>query len=341
MRALEKSKPGPGLWLVDVPVPEPGPGQVQFKVSGSSICGTDLHIYNWDPWAQGRIKPPLIIGHEACGEVTAVGAGVTSVQEGNFIAAESHFPCTHCRLCRTGNMHLCLDMHIFGFDAPGAFAEYAVIPEVCAWKVTDEIDRNYASLLEPLGNAVHVTLVEDVAGKSVAIYGCGPVGLFSTAIAKSCEASEIIAVEPNRVRQRLAKKAGATRVIDPTKETASDAILEETGGLGADVVLELSGNDRAIADSFHALRRAGRYCFFGFPKGEVTLDITNHIIFKGARIYGITGRKMFDTWMVMAGLLRAGLDIRPLVTHKVPFLKYKKAFELMESGECGKVMLRV
>lgn len=341
MRALEKSKPEPGLWLVDVPVPESKAGEVQFKVTGNSICGTDGHIYRWDAWAQNRIKPPLITGHEACGEVTAIGSGVTSIQVGDFVAAESHFPCTHCQLCRTGNMHLCQNVRILGVDVQGAFAEYAVIPEVCAWKVTDEIDRKYASLLEPLGNAVYVTLVEDVAGKSVAVYGCGPVGLFSTAIAKFCEASEIIAVEPNKTRQKLAKKAGATKVIDPAKEPASDAILEETDGLGADVVLELSGNEQAIADSLHALRSAGRYCFFGIPKGEVRLDITNHIIFKGARLYGITGRKMFTTWVMMSGLLRAGLNIKPLVTHKIPFLKYKKAFELMESKECGKVMLRV
>lgn len=341
MHALEKSKPEPGLWLIDAPVPKPSPGQVQFNVTGNSICGTDGHIYRWDSWAQSRIRPPLIVGHEACGEVTAVGPGVTSIQRGDFISAESHFPCTHCTLCRTGSMHLCRNVRLFGVDAPGGFAEYAVIPEVCAWKVTDEIDRKYASLLEPLGNAVHVTLVEDIAGKSVAVYGCGPVGLFSTAIARFCEASDIIAVEPNKTRQSLAKKAGATRVIDPAKETASEAILEETDGLGADVVLELSGNEKAIADSLHALRSAGRYCFFGIPKGEVTLDITNHIIFKGARLYGITGRKMFDTWVMMSGLLRAGLDIRQLVTHKIPFLKYRKAFELMESKECGKVMLIV
>ena len=341
MRALEKSKAEPGLSLVDRKIPKPGPKEIQIKVTGNSLCGTDLHIYRWDSWAKDRVKPPIIIGHEVCGEVTAIGTSASVVKVGDFVAAESHFPCTHCQLCRTGNMHLCQNMRIFGLDAPGGFAEYTVIPEICAWKVTDEIDWNYASLLEPLGNAVYVTLVEEIAGKSVAIYGCGPVGLFSTAVAKFSEAREIIVIEPNQMRRKLAKKAGATRVIDPAKESGSKAILEESGGLGVDVVLELSGNEQAITDSLQALRRAGRYCFFGIPEGKVTLDITNNIIFKGATIYGITGRKMFGTWKRMSELLRAGLNIKPLVTHTIPFLKYEKAFELMESKECGKVMLRV
>ena len=341
MRALEKSRQEKGLWLIDAPVPAPAKDEVQLRITGASICGTDLHIYNWDPWAQQRIRPPLIIGHEACGEVSALGKGVASHKVGDFVAVESHFPCRTCVQCSTGNMHLCQDMRIFGLDRNGAYADYTVVPALCARPVGDEIKHEYASLLEPLGNAVYVTLVEPVEGKSVAVYGCGPAGLFSVAVARFCGAREIFAVEPNATRQKLAKKAGATHVINPLKEKASDAIRAGTKGLGADIVLEMSGNEMAINDSLASLRRAGRYCFFGLPKGKVTLDISNGIIFKGARLYGITGRRMFETWETMADLLRKGLDITPLVTHSFRLEEFDRAFKVMETNDCGKVMLRV
>ncbi len=341
MRALEKSTPEKGLRLIDAPVPAPARDEVQLRITGASICGTDLHIYDWDSWAQERIQPPLIIGHEACGEVSAVGKGVTSRKVGDFVAVESHFPCGTCVPCRTGSRHLCQGMRIFGIDVNGAYADFTVVPALCARPVGDEIRHEYASLLEPLGNAVYVTLVEPVEDKAVAVYGCGPAGLFSVAVARFCGAREVFAVEPNATRRRLARKAGATHVIDPAKEKASDAIHAATKGLGADVVLEMSGNEMAINDSLAGLRRAGRYCFFGLPKGPVTVDIANGIIFRGARLYGITGRRMFETWETMAGLLRRGLDITPLVTHSFKLEEFDKAFKVMETNDCGKVMLRV
>ncbi len=341
MRALEKSKPEPGLEVVDAPVPEPGKSEVQLKVTGLSICGTDLHIYRWDPWAEDRIKPPLIIGHEACGEVSALGPGVKDVKIGDFVAVESHFPCLNCVPCTTHTMHLCQNMKIFGIDVPGAYADFTVVPSICARPVGDEIDRKYASLLEPLGNSVYVTLVEPVKDKTVAVYGCGPAGLFSIAVAKFSGAKKVYAVEPNKTRRKLAGKAGADQIIDPIQESASKLIHKDTDGLGVDVVLEVSGNELAIRDSLDALRRAGRYCFFGIPKSPVTLDITNDIIFKGARIYGITGRRMFETWDRMAQLLKDGLDIKPLVTHEFPLTDFEKAFAAMETNDCGKVMFRV
>ncbi|MBS3164774.1 L-threonine 3-dehydrogenase [Candidatus Woesearchaeota archaeon] len=340
MLALVKKEPVQGLELAEVPQPKPAKDDVVIKVCANSICGTDLHIYSWDTWASARLRLPRIVGHEVAGEIVSVGRAADAHRIGEFVAVESHFPDQTCAVCREGNMHLCHHMRIYGVDADGGFADYTAVPALCARPVPESLPADLASLLEPLGNAVYLTLVEPVQQRSVAVFGCGPVGLFSIAVAKQSGASLIIAAEPNAYRRKLAKKAGANIVIDTLKEDPVPRILRETDGLGADVSLEVSGKQPAIDAALRSLRRAGRLCFFGIPDSSVRIDLADGIIFKGARLYGITGRRMWETWETMTQLLDAGLDVQPLATHRFAFAEYDKAFALMNSGDCGKVLLR-
>ncbi len=339
MRALVKTKAAPGLELLDVPQPSAGPGQVVVRVLATSLCGTDNHIYRWDEWAQGRIHPPRIIGHELCGEVVETGPGVQAVAVGDYVAAESHITCAVCFQCRTGNAHVCKNYRILGIDEDGSYAEYVRLPERVLWKTSREIQPEFACLQEPLGNAVHAALVEDLTGQSVLITGCGPTGLFATAVARTAGAGVIIASDISDYRLGLAKQLGADHTINPTRDD-TDLITRITGGEGVDVALEMSGSPAAIHTCFKSVKNGGRVTLFGIPEAQVCFDMTNEIIFKGIRVYGVTGRRLFQTWYRLAGLFKAGLNIKPVVTHVLPLDKFAEGFDLVAKGQCGKVVLR-
>lgn len=341
MRAVVKAQAAPGVEIREVPVPEPGSGEVLVRVSAASVCGTDLHIFNWDPWAQGRIHPPLIPGHEFAGAVAAVGRGVTAVKEGDFVSAEMHVACGKCLQCRTGLAHVCQHVRILGVDANGAFASYAIIPESNIWKLSPAIPHDYASLLDPLGNAVHTVLAGPIAAKTVAITGCGAIGLFSIAVAKACGAARIYAIEVNAHRRSVATQMGADLALDPAADRVEEQILEATGGTGVDVLLEMSGHPKAMAQGFALLRTGGRASLLGIPSRPVELDFARDIIFKGATVQGINGRKMFETWFQMEALLAANkLHLEPVITHRLKLSEFAQAMQLLQSGEAIKVILK-
>lgn len=341
MQAVVKAHATPGVELREVPVPAPKAGEVLVRVHAASVCGTDLHIYNWDPWAQGRIHPPLIPGHEFAGAVAAVGAGVTTVKEGDLVSAEMHVACGKCLQCRTGLAHVCQHVRILGVDADGAFAGYAIIPETNIWKLSPAIPHDYASLLDPLGNAVHTVLAGPIAARTVAITGCGAIGLFSIAVAKACGAARVYALEVNAHRRQVATEMGADLSLDPESGDVAEQILDATGGTGVDVLLEMSGHPKAMALGFELLRTGGRASLLGIPSRPVELDFARDIIFKGATVQGINGRKMFETWFQMEALLAAGkLHLEPVITHRLKMAQFADAMKLLQSGEAIKVILK-
>jgi threonine 3-dehydrogenase len=340
MQAIVKLEPKPGAQLQEVTVPEVGRHEVLVQVRVASICGTDLHIYQWDRWSARRIHPPLIFGHEFCGVVEKVGAEVTTVRVGDFVSAEMHVACGRCYQCRTGQTHICQDVRIIGVDADGCFAQFVKIPEANVWKIDSAIPPDYAAVLDPLGNAVHAVLAGEVAGLSVAITGCGPIGLFSVAVAKVCGAGPIFATEIHPYRRRLAEKVGARAVIDPAVTDPVAFVLGETGGVGVDVALEMSGDPAAVRQAFQMLRRGGRIALLGIPAKPLELDLANDIIFKGAVVQGINGRRVFDTWYKMQALLKSGaLDLAPLITDRIPMADFEHGMELLLSGNASKVLM--
>ena len=340
MLAVVKPDPAPGAEIRQVKIPEIGLSDVLVKVDVASVCGTDLHIYNWDPWAQNRIHPPLIPGHEFCGHVAAVGKEVTTVKEGDFVSAEMHVACGKCLQCRTGEAHICQNVKIIGVDANGAFAEYVVIPESNIWKLDPSIPKEYASILDPLGNAVHTVLAGDIAAKTVAITGTGPIGLFSIAVARACGATQIFAIETNKYRRAIAQQMKADFVIDPTVEDPKQIVMDATEGIGVDVVLEMAGHPSAIRTGFDILRRGGRISLLGIPSRPISLDFADDIIFKGATIQGINGRKMYQTWYQMTALLKAGkLDLHPVITDRLAMKDFNKGMERLKTGEASKILL--
>jgi threonine 3-dehydrogenase len=338
MRALVKAAAGPGLELRDVPRPEAGPGEALVRVAATSLCGTDYHIYKWDQWAQGRIHPPRIIGHEVCGEVVAIGQGVSAVAVGDYVAAESHITCGLCFQCRTGQGHVCKNYRILGIDRDGSYAEYVALPERVLWKTERNIPPEQACLQEPLGNAVHAALAEDLTGHSVLITGCGPTGLFAAAVARTAGAALIIATDVSDYRLSLAKQLGVDHVINVSTDQP-DLINRLTDGEGVDAALEMSGHPSAIHTAFRCVKNGGRVTLFGIPDARISFDMTNEIIFKGIRVYGITGRKLFETWYRLAGLFKAGLNIKPVITHMLPLERFAEGFELVAQAQCGKVVL--
>ena len=342
MRALIKTAPQPGLTATSCPDPTPGPHDAVIRVKATSLCGTDAHIYNWDPWAHSRIHPPRIIGHEMCGEVVEVGSSVKLVRTGDYVAAESHLTCGTCFQCRTGQAHVCRNYRILGVDRDGSFAEYVVLPENVLWHTSQAIAPEYASIQEPLGNAVDAALVDDVTGHTVLITGCGPTGLFAAAVARTSGAATIIASDVSEYRLSLAKQVGADHVLNAKAETPASlatAIQDITAGEGVDASLEMSGDPSALHLAFNAVKNGGRVTLFGIPTGPITCDLANDIIFKGIRVHGITGRRLFSTWYRLAGLFKAGLNIKPIVTHTFAMSDFAKGFDLIRSGQCGKVVL--
>ena len=340
MLAIMKPEAKPGVEIRDVSVPQIGPTDVLVKVKVASICGTDLHIYNWDRWAQGRIHPPLIPGHEFCGEVVAFGNEVTSVKEGDFVSAEMHVACGKCLQCRTGEAHICQFVKIIGVDADGAFAEYVRIPESNIWKLDPAIPQEYASILDPLGNAVHTVLAGEIAAKTVAVTGCGPIGLFSIAVALAVGASTVFAIEVNQHRRKIATQMKADFVLDPSKDDVNKIIMEQTGGLGVDVVLEMAGHPTAIRTAFDIVRRGGRISLLGLTSKPIALNFSEDIIFKGLTIQGINGRRMYQTWYQMTALLKSGkLDLHPVITDRMSMTEFSKGMERLTSGEASKILL--
>ncbi len=342
MRALVKTTAAPGLTMTSWPDPTPGPGDAVVKVAATSLCGTDAHIYRWDDWAQRRIAPPRIIGHELCGHVVEVGRDVSLVKVGDYVAAESHLTCGRCFQCRTGQAHVCKSYKILGIDRDGSYAGYVALPEGLLWQTSPDLAPEFACLQEPLGNAVDAALAEDLPGQTVLITGCGPTGLFAAAVARVAGASLIIASDVSDYRLALAKQLGVDHTLNVRTDGAeamATVIRDLTGGDGVDAALEMSGDPAAMHQAFRAVKNGGRVTLFGIPTGPVCFDLPNEIIFKGIRVYGVTGRRLFQTWYRLAGLFKAGLNIRPVVTHIFPMQEFAQGFELIQSGQCGKVVL--
>jgi threonine 3-dehydrogenase len=340
MLAVVKPEAAPGADVRQVKIPSYGRTDVLVKVKVASICGTDLHIYEWDRWAQGRIHPPLVPGHEFCGEVVAYGDEVTSVKEGDFVSAEMHVACGKCLQCRIGEAHICQNVKIIGVDADGAFAEYVVIPESNIWKLDPGIPLEYASILDPLGNAVHTVLAGEIAGTSVAITGCGPIGLFAIAVARAVGAAQVFAIEVNEHRRKVARQMKADFTLDPSKDDVNKIVMEQTGGAGVDVVLEMAGHPSAIRTAFDIVRRGGRISLLGLTSKPVSLNFSEDIIFKGITIQGINGRRMYQTWYQMTALLKAGkLDLHPVITDRIAMKDFSKAMERLKTGEASKILV--
>jgi threonine 3-dehydrogenase len=340
MKAALKVEAAPGATVALVDIPTIGSRDVLVQVKAASICGTDIHIYEWDAWAQHRMTTPRIFGHEFAGEVVEVGDEVTQLVPGDFVAAETHITCGHCYQCQTGQAHVCRNVQILGVDRDGAFAEYIAIPEKVAWKTGKEIDHRVASIQEPFGNAVHATFAGEIAQKTVAVFGCGPIGLWAVGLSRISGASTIFAIEPNHKRLDIALEMGADYIINPRDVDPVQKILEVTDGLGVDVVLEMSGHPTAIRQGFRSLRNGGRVSLLGIPSNMVELDLADEIIFKGATVLGISGRRIFDTWYRTRRILEAGqLDLQRVITHTLPFEQIHDAMEIMKSGDCGKIVL--
>jgi threonine 3-dehydrogenase len=345
MRALRKTSKARGAELVEVPVPTPADDEVLVRVHAASICGTDLHIFDWNGWAQERIRSvPMTFGHEVAGTVESVGHEVHHVRVGEFVAAETHIACRNCSPCLTGREHICENLRILGVDTDGAFADHVVLPAHNAWVVGPGIDPDVASIMEPFGNAVHAAFGsgggEDIATNVVVVIGCGPIGLFACGVARSLGAWKVIAIEPNGYRREKASEMGADLLIDPSSVDPVEGVMQATGGQGAEVVLEMSGNATAIDQGTKMLARGGRMSLLGLPESGVTLDLNDQVIFKEARLEGITGREMFRTWQQTTTLLSTGrVDVAPVITDRFPLERFEEAFERTASGMSGKVIL--
>ncbi len=347
MYAVVKTRYQPGLDICTVDYPKIGEKDVLVKVRVASICGTDVHIWKWSNWAKDRIKKiPLIVGHEFAGEVIETGSSVEKVATGDFVSVESHIVDGTCYQCRMGRMHVCRNLKIFGVDIDGGFTEYVAVPELNAWINDESLPLEFGSIQEPLGNAVHAIFPydghEDVSGKKVAVLGCGPIGLMSIAVLKEMDVDKIIASEIAPNRRTLAKEIGADIVVNPIEEDLVDIIDSETDGNGVDLVLEMSGATSAIKQALEIVTPGGRVSLLGLPGEEVSIDLNRHVIFKSARLFGITGRRMFDTWKQVRRLLsipRFRSNIRKIITHKIPIRDIDKAMELIAKKEAVKVLL--
>ncbi|MCX7847079.1 MAG: L-threonine 3-dehydrogenase [bacterium] len=340
MRAVRKLMPGAGLQLVSVPVPTPGPRDVLIRVRAAGICGTDYHIYTWDAWSQQRIKPALTIGHEFVGEIVVCGSEVHTLEPGMRVSAEGHVTCGICKFCRTGRGHICRAVKGLGVDCDGCFAEYVVVPEHNVWRVPSEVPDRHAAVYDPLGNAMHTAMAASLSLRTVLIMGAGAIGLFAVAIVKVAGAALVIVVEPNQYKRTLAAEVGADVVLDPASDDVLARVSDLTDGYGPDVILEMSGNPKAMQQAFRLLGNGGEICLLGIPAGGVQVDWAEDIMFKGITIHGITGRRMFETWYyVDEFLLRHGARIDPCITHVLPFEQIEEGFALMRAGTCGKIVL--
>jgi len=341
MHAIVKAGEEPGVEWRRVPVPDPGPDEVLVRVTASAVCGTDLHIAQWNAWARNAgIRLPLVMGHEFCGEVVGTGSRVRALKPGAYVAGETHLPCGACYQCRNGLQHVCGNLKLFGIHRDGCFAEYATIPEQCAYPVPVTIPPRIAAMLEPLGTSLRAVLEMDVSGGSVVVIGCGPIGLFAIASARALGASRIIGLDVREERLVLARKVGCGLMLDPLHTDVTARILEATDGVGADAIIEASGNAAALESAFRFLRKGGRCALIGLPPAPVRLNLGPDVIFKEATIVGIHGREMFRTWTRMQELLSSGLlNVDPVATHEMPLSEAAEGLALLERGEGGKVIL--
>ena len=339
MRALAKMHAGPGVEMIERPVPVPAAGEVLLRVDAASICGTDLHLFQWDQWAAENLHPPRILGHELAGTVVGIGSGVTRVHEGDLVGVESHLFCWECAQCKRGEMHLCRDLQVIGVHVDGGFAEHVVIPEANAVE-SNGLDAAVVALQEPMGNAVHAAFAEPIEGRTVLVTGCGPIGLCAVGIARAAGASFVVATDTEPYRLELARTMGADLALDATDPDTERRIIEATGGEGVDVVLEMSGAVPALHQALRVITRGGRISLLGIFNGPVPLELSDQVIMQGLRLHGIFGRRVYDTWERTQALLRSGaLDVTPIITHRLDLAEWPKAFELLESRHAGKVVL--
>ncbi|RUR20308.1 L-threonine 3-dehydrogenase [Legionella sp. km535] len=338
MKSLVKAKREPGIWMQDVPVPEYGVNDVLIKIKKTAICGTDIHIYKWDDWAQATIPVPMTVGHEFYGEIVEVGKEVQGLKVGQRVSGEGHITCGFCRNCRAGKRHLCRNTLGVGVNRPGCFAEYLAIPATNVIALPDNITGDQASILDPLGNAAHCALAFDVVGEDVLITGAGPIGIMAVAIVKHIGARHIVITDVNDYRLDLARKMGATRAVNVSNEKLDDVIAELGMVEGFDIGLEMSGNPAALNDMMRTMNHGGHVAILGIPPQATPVD-WNQVIFKGLVIKGIYGREMYETWYKMIAMLQSGLTIEPVMTHHFPVEQYEHAFQIMASGQSGKVIL--
>ncbi len=338
MKALVKARPEQGLWLEDVPEPEYGINDVLIRVRKTGICGTDLHIYDWDPWAQRTIPVPMVVGHEFVGEVADFGSNVSDFAIGDLVSGEGHVVCGRCRNCMAGRRHLCAHSIGLGVQRPGAFAEYVVLPMTNIWHHWRGVDEDVASIFDPLGNAVHTALSFPVLGEDVLVTGAGPIGCMATAVVRHAGARHVVVTDLNPYRLELAARLGATLTVDPRERDLADVQRELGMTEGFDIGLEMSGNAEALRTMIASMAHGGRIALLGIPPGEVTLDL-NPIIFDMLTLKGIYGREMYETWYQMTVMVQSGLDIRPVITHRFPHRDFEEAFAVARSGQSGKVIL--
>jgi threonine 3-dehydrogenase len=344
MRALVKESRGPGIVLREVPVPACGPSEVLIRVHHAGVCGTDLHIWEWDSWASGRLKLPVVVGHEFAGEITQLGSDAASsglLATGDLVTAEGHVVCGHCLQCRLGDAHLCLRTQIIGVDRDGAFADYIVMPASNVIKL-EGIPTEIGAIMDPMGNAVHTVLEAEVPGSTVLVIGCGPIGCFAVGVARAAGASLVIASDFNPKRLDLARAMGAQVTLNPETDDVVAKVRDLTSGDGVDLVCEMSGHPSGHAQGFAAARMGGRVNLLGTPNRTTEVDFARDIIFKGLTVYGVTGRKMYQTWHQMRRFLRAGqLNPRPVITHRFPLERLAEAIQVIKDGQAGKVILEV
>ncbi len=344
MRALVKESAGPGMVFREVPAPVVGPNDVLIKVHHAGVCGTDLHIWEWDSWASTRLRPPVIVGHEFAGEIVRLGPEAERADllaEGDLVTAEGHIVCGDCLQCRTGNAHLCQRTQIIGVDRDGAFADCIAMPASNVMKLGG-ISTEVGAIMDPLGNAVHTVLEADTPGSNVLVLGCGPIGCFSVGVARAAGASLVIASDYNPMRLEIARAMGAHVTLNPSSDDVVARVRELTQGYGVDLVCEMSGHPAGHAQAFAAARLGGRVNLLGTPSRTTEVDFARDVIFKGLTLYGVTGRKMYQTWQQMRRFLLAGqLDPRPVITHRFPLEQFAEAVQVIKSGQAGKVILEI
>jgi threonine 3-dehydrogenase len=338
MKALAKLKPEPGIWMTETAVPEIGHNDVLIKIRKTAICGTDMHIYQWDEWSQATVPVPMVTGHEYAGEIVALGSEVRGYEIGDRVSGEGHITCGHCRNCRAGRRHLCRNTEGVGVNRPGAFAEYLALPAYNLFKLPDEISDDLAAIFDPFGNAVHTALAFDVVGEDVLITGAGPIGIMAAAVIRHIGARHVVITDVNDYRLALAERMGATRTVNVSRESLKEVMAELDMHEGFDVVLEMSGVPSAVEQMLDVINHGGKIAMLGIPPGEMAIDWTK-VIFKGLTIKGIYGREMFETWYKMASLIQSGLDLSPIITHRLRVDDFEQGFEIMGSGQSGKVVL--
>ena len=338
MKALAKLHREPGIWATEVEMPVVGPNDLLIQIKKTAICGTDIHIFKWDEWSQKTVPVPMVVGHEYMGVVVGMGSEVKGFTKGDRVSGEGHITCGYCRNCRAGRVHLCRNTIGVGVNRQGSFAEYLSIPAFNALKLPANIPDNIAAIFDPFGNAVHTALSFDLVGEDVLITGAGPIGIMAAAVARHVGARHIVVTDVNPFRLELAKKMGATRVVDVSKENLTDVMHELGMSEGFDVGLEMSGVPSAVTSMFDAMNHGGKVAMLGIPPPNMNVDWSK-VIFKGLVIKGIYGREMFETWYKMASLIQSGLDLTPMITHEMPMKDFQKGFEIMASGQSGKVVL--